>query len=125
MFLAGNWSRWNSVHQNNSNRCVDPLLKVALGIKDGELKAILEKKSLYLKLKEGEKRKLRNNNLIAGFLYLWVQIANVEYKFAIAISDCGEIKVEGKVKDRKPHLTKAGSFGVDVSMVSPHTLQSG
>ena len=65
MFLAGNWSRWNSVHQNNSNLCVDPLLKVALGIKDGELMAILEKKSLYMKLKEGEKRKLRNNNLIA------------------------------------------------------------
>ncbi|KAF9687535.1 hypothetical protein SADUNF_Sadunf02G0103600 [Salix dunnii] len=45
-----------------------------------------------------------------------VQIANVESKFATAISDSGEIKVEGRVKDGKPHLTKVGSFGVDVSM---------
>ncbi|KAG5251226.1 D-3-phosphoglycerate dehydrogenase [Salix suchowensis] len=43
-------------------------------------------------------------------------IANVESKFATAISDSGEIKVEGRVKDRKPHLTMIGSFGVDASM---------
>ncbi|KAG6735325.1 hypothetical protein POTOM_060782 [Populus tomentosa] len=45
-----------------------------------------------------------------------VQIANVESKFSIAISDYGEIKMEGRVKDRKPHLTKVGSFDVDGSM---------
>ncbi|KAJ0024600.1 hypothetical protein Pint_08718 [Pistacia integerrima] len=45
-----------------------------------------------------------------------VQIANVESKFASAISDFGEITVEGRVKDGKPHLTKVGSFGVDVSL---------
>lgn len=45
-----------------------------------------------------------------------VQIANVESKFASAISDSGEIKVEGKVKDGIPHLTMVGSFEVDVSM---------
>ncbi|XP_057998401.1 D-3-phosphoglycerate dehydrogenase 3, chloroplastic-like isoform X2 [Hevea brasiliensis] len=45
-----------------------------------------------------------------------VQIANVESKFASAISESGEIKVQGRVKDRKPHLTMIGSFGVDVSM---------
>ncbi|XP_038997231.1 D-3-phosphoglycerate dehydrogenase 1, chloroplastic-like [Hibiscus syriacus] len=45
-----------------------------------------------------------------------VQIANVESKFASAISDSGEIKVEGKVKDGIPHLTKVGSFEVDVSL---------
>ena len=48
--------------------------------------------------------------------FIQVQIANVESKFAIAISDSSEIKVEGKVKDKKPHLTKVGSFGVDVSI---------
>ncbi|KAG6786484.1 hypothetical protein POTOM_008088 [Populus tomentosa] len=48
--------------------------------------------------------------------FIQVQIANVESKFATAISDSGEIKVEGRVKDRKPHLTKVGSFSVDVSM---------
>lgn len=45
-----------------------------------------------------------------------VQIANVESKFASAISDSGEITIEGRVKDGKPHLTKVGSFGVDVSL---------
>ncbi|XP_048131111.1 D-3-phosphoglycerate dehydrogenase 1, chloroplastic-like isoform X2 [Rhodamnia argentea] len=48
--------------------------------------------------------------------YIQVQIANVESKFASAISESGEIRVEGKVKDGKPHLTKVGSFGVDVSL---------
>ena len=48
--------------------------------------------------------------------FIQVQIANVESKFASAISDSGEITVEGRVKDGKPHLTKVGSFGVDVSL---------
>ncbi|XP_021283984.1 D-3-phosphoglycerate dehydrogenase 1, chloroplastic-like isoform X2 [Herrania umbratica] len=48
--------------------------------------------------------------------FIQVQIANVESKFASAISDSGEITVEGRVKDGKPHLTKIGSFGVDVSL---------
>ncbi|KAL6317311.1 hypothetical protein AAG906_030064 [Vitis piasezkii] len=48
--------------------------------------------------------------------FIQVQIANVESKFASAISESGEIKVEGRVKDGKPHLTKVGSFGVDVSL---------
>ncbi|XVF64123.1 hypothetical protein PTKIN_Ptkin09bG0142100 [Pterospermum kingtungense] len=48
--------------------------------------------------------------------FIHVQIANVESKFASAISDSGEITVEGRVKDGKPHLTKVGSFGVDVSL---------
>lgn len=48
--------------------------------------------------------------------FIQVQIANVESKFASAISDSGEIKVEGRVKDGKPHLTEVGSFEVDVSL---------
>ncbi|KAI3991170.1 hypothetical protein MKX01_022391 [Papaver californicum] len=48
--------------------------------------------------------------------YIQVQIANVESKFASAMSDSGEIKVEGMVKDGIPHFTKVGSFEVDVSM---------
>jgi D-3-phosphoglycerate dehydrogenase / 2-oxoglutarate reductase len=44
-----------------------------------------------------------------------VQIANVESRFAIAVSD-GEIKVEGRVRDGVPHLTKVGAFEVDVSL---------
>ncbi|GLT40204.1 hypothetical protein SLA2020_143570 [Shorea laevis] len=45
-----------------------------------------------------------------------VQIRNVESKFASAISDSSEITVKGRVKDGKPHLTKVGSVGVDVSL---------
>ncbi|XP_073123953.1 D-3-phosphoglycerate dehydrogenase 3, chloroplastic-like [Henckelia pumila] len=45
-----------------------------------------------------------------------VQIFSVESRFGSAISDFGEINVEGRVKDGIPHLTKVGSFGVDVSL---------
>eukprot|EP00252_Welwitschia_mirabilis_P021308 TRINITY_DN5430_c0_g1_i1.p1 TRINITY_DN5430_c0_g1~~TRINITY_DN5430_c0_g1_i1.p1 ORF type:complete len:626 (+),score=130.23 TRINITY_DN5430_c0_g1_i1:405-2282(+) len=45
-----------------------------------------------------------------------VQIANVESKFASAISEDGYIQVEGKVKDGLPHLSKVGDFSVDVSL---------
>ncbi|XP_050213392.1 D-3-phosphoglycerate dehydrogenase 3, chloroplastic-like [Mercurialis annua] len=48
--------------------------------------------------------------------YIQVQIANVESKFGSAISESGEIRVEGRVKDGKPHLTMVGTFSVDVSM---------
>ncbi|XP_062226953.1 D-3-phosphoglycerate dehydrogenase 3, chloroplastic-like [Phragmites australis] len=48
--------------------------------------------------------------------YIQVQIANVESKFPSAISQGGEITVEGKVKDGVPHLTKVGAFQVDVSL---------
>nr|CAB3468616.1 unnamed protein product [Digitaria exilis] len=45
-----------------------------------------------------------------------VHLTNVESKFAGALSDAGDIKVEGKVKDGSPHLTLVGSFSVDVSL---------
>ncbi|XP_057423587.1 D-3-phosphoglycerate dehydrogenase 1, chloroplastic [Lotus japonicus] len=48
--------------------------------------------------------------------FIQVQIANVESRFASAISESGEIKVEGRVKDGIPHLTKVGFFEVDVSL---------
>lgn len=48
--------------------------------------------------------------------FIQVRIGNVESKFASAISDAGEIKVEGRVKDGAPRLTKLGSFEVDVSL---------
>ncbi|OIW16971.1 hypothetical protein TanjilG_32838 [Lupinus angustifolius] len=45
-----------------------------------------------------------------------VQISNVESKFASAVSEGGQISIEGKVKYGVPHLTCVGSFGVDVSL---------
>ncbi|KAL5200762.1 hypothetical protein ABZP36_021965 [Zizania latifolia] len=45
-----------------------------------------------------------------------VHLANVESKFAGALSDEGDIKVEGEVKDGAPHLTLVGPFSVDVSL---------
>lgn len=45
-----------------------------------------------------------------------VQISNVDSKFASAVSENGEISIEGKVKYGTPHLTCVGSFRVDVSV---------
>ncbi|KAK1276676.1 hypothetical protein QJS04_geneDACA003953 [Acorus gramineus] len=45
-----------------------------------------------------------------------VQLSNVESKFASALSESGDIRVEGRVKDSIPHLTLVGSFSVDVSL---------
>lgn len=48
--------------------------------------------------------------------FIQVQIANVESRFASAMADSGEIRVEGRVKDGIPHLTRVGSFEVDVTL---------
>lgn len=45
-----------------------------------------------------------------------VHISNVQSKFASALSDDGDIRIEGKVKESLPHLTSVGSFSVDVSL---------
>lgn len=45
-----------------------------------------------------------------------VHLAHLESKFASALSDAGDIIVEGRVKDGIPHLTLVGSFSVDVSL---------
>ncbi|OIT29930.1 PREDICTED: D-3-phosphoglycerate dehydrogenase 1, chloroplastic-like [Nicotiana attenuata] len=67
-------------------------------------------------LRIAEERSLLNGSPESPLEFIRVQIANVESKFASAISDSGEIRVEGKVKDGIPHLTKVGSFEVDVSL---------
>ncbi|CAI9773549.1 unnamed protein product [Fraxinus pennsylvanica] len=45
-----------------------------------------------------------------------VQVSNVESKFASALTENGNISIEGRVKYEIPHLTCVGSFGVDVSL---------
>ncbi|KAH6773312.1 D-3-phosphoglycerate dehydrogenase [Perilla frutescens var. hirtella] len=45
-----------------------------------------------------------------------VQISNVGSKFESALLENGNISIEGKVKDGIPHLTRVGSFSVDVSL---------
>ncbi|XP_061373142.1 D-3-phosphoglycerate dehydrogenase 2, chloroplastic-like [Gastrolobium bilobum] len=45
-----------------------------------------------------------------------IQISNVESKFGSAVSESGQISIEGEVKYGVPHLTCVGSFGVDVSL---------
>ncbi|KAJ4761148.1 D-3-phosphoglycerate dehydrogenase [Rhynchospora pubera] len=45
-----------------------------------------------------------------------VQIPHVGSLFASAVTDAGDIQVEGKVRDGVPHLTKIGSYAVDVSL---------
>ncbi|KAF3338974.1 hypothetical protein FCM35_KLT16445 [Carex littledalei] len=48
--------------------------------------------------------------------YIQVLIAQVNSKFPSAETETGEISVAGRVKDGIPHLTKVGSFQVDVSL---------
>ncbi|PWA78048.1 hypothetical protein CTI12_AA218830 [Artemisia annua] len=45
-----------------------------------------------------------------------VQIADVESRFKGAISESGDIKVEGTLKNGVSHLTKVGALEVDVSL---------
>uniref|UniRef100_A0A2P2IX04 D-3-phosphoglycerate dehydrogenase n=1 Tax=Rhizophora mucronata TaxID=61149 RepID=A0A2P2IX04_RHIMU len=45
-----------------------------------------------------------------------VQISNVDSKFAGAVSESGDISIEGRVRYGIPHLMRVGSFGTDVSL---------
>lgn len=45
-----------------------------------------------------------------------VHISNVQSKFASALSENGNISIEGRVKYGIPHLTRVGRFSVDVSL---------
>uniref|UniRef100_A0A0V0ID51 phosphoglycerate dehydrogenase n=2 Tax=Solanum TaxID=4107 RepID=A0A0V0ID51_SOLCH len=67
-------------------------------------------------LRIAELRSLLNGSPESPLEFIQVQISSVESKFASALSDSGEIRVEGRVKDGIPHLTKVGSFEVDVSL---------
>ncbi|PWA85740.1 phosphoglycerate dehydrogenase [Artemisia annua] len=49
-------------------------------------------------------------------LELIVRIASVESRFTTAVSEFGDIKLQGRVKDGVPHLTKVGALDVDVSL---------
>lgn len=45
-----------------------------------------------------------------------VQISNVESRFVSGLLEDGNISIEGRVKYGIPHLTRVGSFSVDVSL---------
>nr|GFB56691.1 ACT domain-containing protein [Tanacetum cinerariifolium] len=49
-------------------------------------------------------------------LEIIVRIANVESRFTSAVSEFGDIKLQGRVKDGVSHLTKVGAFEVDVRL---------
>ncbi|XP_006297918.2 D-3-phosphoglycerate dehydrogenase 1, chloroplastic [Capsella rubella] len=67
-------------------------------------------------LRISEERVLLDGSPESPLDTITVQLCNVESKFASALSESGEVKVEGRVKDGVPHLTKVGSFEVDVSL---------
>ncbi|XP_058221121.1 D-3-phosphoglycerate dehydrogenase 3, chloroplastic-like [Rhododendron vialii] len=67
-------------------------------------------------LKIAEERIVLDGSPEKPLEFIQLQLANVESKFAGALSDLGEIKVQGMVKEGLPHLTMVGSFGVDVSL---------
>lgn len=67
-------------------------------------------------LRISEERVLHDGSPEIPVDFIQVHLVNVESKFASAISDSGEIVVEGRVKDGIPHLTSVGSYSVDVSL---------
>lgn len=67
-------------------------------------------------LKIVEERKLSDGALEVPLETMEVKIAHAESKFASALSDTGEITLEGKVKDRTPYLSRVGNFDVDISL---------
>ncbi|CAL9750689.1 unnamed protein product [Musa acuminata subsp. burmannicoides] len=67
-------------------------------------------------LRISEERIYRDSSLEAPLDSIQVHLTNVESKFASALSDSGDIAVEGRVKDGIPRLTLVGSFSVDVSL---------
>ncbi|KAL1222458.1 D-3-phosphoglycerate dehydrogenase 1 [Cardamine amara subsp. amara] len=67
-------------------------------------------------LRISEERVLLDGSPESPLEVITVQLGNVESKFASALSESGDVKVEGRVKDGVPHLTKVGSFEVDVSL---------
>lgn len=67
-------------------------------------------------LKIVEERKLSDRALEVPLETMEVKIAHAESKFASALSDTGEITLEGKVKDKTPYLSRVGNFDVDISL---------
>ncbi|KAI9162492.1 hypothetical protein LWI28_027910 [Acer negundo] len=67
-------------------------------------------------LRISEERVVIDANPVFPVDSIQVQISNVDSKFASAVSENGDVSIEGKVKFGVPHLTCLGSFGVDVSL---------
>ncbi|XP_074582514.1 D-3-phosphoglycerate dehydrogenase 3, chloroplastic-like [Curcuma longa] len=67
-------------------------------------------------LRISEERTFRDSSPEIPLDSIQIHLSNVESKFASALSDAGDITVEGTVKDGIPHLTLVGSFSVDVSL---------
>lgn len=67
-------------------------------------------------LRISEERVILNGSPESPIESIQIHMANVESKFASALSESGEIRVEGRVKDGIPHFTRVGPFSVDVSL---------
>lgn len=67
-------------------------------------------------LRISEERVVVDSSLENPIDSIQVLISNTESKFASAESEHGNVSIEGKVKYGIPHLTRVGSFSVDVSL---------
>ncbi|KAH7293618.1 hypothetical protein KP509_28G033400 [Ceratopteris richardii] len=67
-------------------------------------------------MKVVEERRPSDGTLEVPLEAMEVKIAYAESKFASALSDTGEITLEGKVKDGTPYLSRVGNFDVDISL---------
>jgi D-3-phosphoglycerate dehydrogenase len=67
-------------------------------------------------LKITEERQFIEGSLEVPLETIGVRISLARSKFEGALSESGDIAVEGKVKDGIPYLSKVGNFNVDVSL---------
>ncbi|KAL1215775.1 D-3-phosphoglycerate dehydrogenase 1 [Cardamine amara subsp. amara] len=89
---------------------IEPISDVFVNLVNADFTA--KKRGLRL----SEERVLLDGSPESPLETITVQLGNVESKFASALSESGEVRVEGRVKDGIPHLTKVGSFEVDVTL---------
>ncbi|OIS97979.1 d-3-phosphoglycerate dehydrogenase 1, chloroplastic [Nicotiana attenuata] len=99
------------LHAMITEGLIEPISSVFINLVNADFTA--KQRGLQI----AEERILLDGSPESPVEFIQVQIANVKSKFASAISDSGEIRVEGRVKDGVPHLTMVGSFEVDVSLV--------
>ncbi|KAK7270600.1 hypothetical protein RJT34_25892 [Clitoria ternatea] len=89
---------------------IEPISNSIINLVNADYKA--KEKGLRI----SEERIVVDSSLEHPIDSIQVHISNVESKFGSAVSDNGQISIEGKVRYGTPHLTCLGSFGVDVSL---------
>ncbi|PWA77977.1 hypothetical protein CTI12_AA218680 [Artemisia annua] len=89
----------------------------AIGGAPNDLDARLLRTMVAKGIRISEERVILHGSSKKPLDIIQIQIADVESSFASAISESRDIRVEGKLIDGVPHLTKLGAFEVVVSLI--------